>query len=183
VERLQIVAGETAREYARQQERILAEASDTLGVQPQDLPKTVSRFFDEWKTQQKRIEMLEAEIVRLRTSGGSGDAVEKDGIRYAIMEIDGDMKQLMTMLSELTRDISNPTLAVLGTREGGGKLIVASTEGTIAAKSHNAVEILNEISGHIGGGGGGSPTMAQGGGSNGEGIPAALGAARALLGV
>jgi len=183
VERLQIVAGETAREYARQQERILAEASDTLGVQPQDLPKAVSRFFDEWKTQQKRIEVLEAEIVRLRTSGGGGDAVEKNGVRYAIMEIDGDMKQLMTMLSQLTRDKSKPTLAVLGTRDGGGKLIVASTEGTIAAESHNAVEILNEISGHIGGGGGGSPTMAQGGGSNGEGIPAALGAARVLLGV
>ncbi len=183
VERLQIVAGETAREHARAQERLLNESSEVFGVSPENLPATVQRFFEEWKSQQKRIEILEAEIVRLRTSGGGGDAVEKDGIRYAIMEIDGEMKQMMTMLTQLTRDASKPTLAILGTRSGGGKLIVASTEGSLAAERHDAVEILNAIAGHIGGGGGGRPTLAQGGGSNGDGIPAALDAARQLLGL
>ena len=75
------------------------------------------------------------------------------------------------------------TLAVLGTRDGGGKLIVASTEGSIVAKKHDANEILAAIAGHIDGGGGGRPTMAQGGGSNPDGIPAALDAARDLLGL
>ena len=183
VERLQIVAGETAREHARIQERLLNESSEVLGVSPEDLPGAVSRFFDEWKSQQKKIESLEAEIVRLRTSGGGDGAIEKDGIRYALMEVDGDMKAVMSMLSQLTRDPQNPTLAVLGTRDGGGKLIVASTEGTIAAEKHDANEILGAIAGHINGGGGGRPTMAQGGGSNSEGIPDALEAARNLLGL
>ena len=183
VERLQIVAGETAREHARRQERLLGETSEILGVQPDDLPRTVSRFFDEWKSQQKRIESLEAEIVRLRTDGGGDAAVEKDGVRYVVMELGGDAKQMMAMLGELTRDPSTPTLAVLGSREGGGTLIVASTEDSIAAEQHNAVEILNAIAGHIGGGGGGRPTIAQGGGSNPDGIPDALDAARSLLGI
>jgi len=183
VERLQIVAGETAREHARAQERLLAESSDVLGVAPNDLPAAVSRFFEEWKLQQKKIESLESEIVRLRTSGGSDDAIEKDGIRYAVMEVNGDMKQMMTMLGQLTRDSSKPTLAVLGTRDGGGKLIVASTEDTIAAEMHDANKILKAIASHINGGGGGRPTMAQGGGSNPDGIPAALEAARKLLGL
>ena len=183
VERLQIVAGETAREHARVQERLLNESSEVLGVSPEDLPSAVSRFFDEWKSQQKKIESLEAEIVRLRTSGGGDVAIEKDGIRYAVMEVDGDMKAVMSMLSQLTRDPQNPTLAILGTRDGGGKLIVASTEGTIAAEKHDANEILGAIAGHINGGGGGRPTMAQGGGSNPDGIPEALEAARNLLGL
>ena len=183
VERLQIVAGETAREHARRQEHILSESSEILGVHPDDLPRTVSRFFEEWKSQQKRIESLEAEIVRLRTGGSGDSAVEKDGVRYVVMESEGDSKQMMTMLGELTRDASMPTLAVLGSREGGGTLVVASTEDSIAAERHNAVEILNAISGHIGGGGGGRPTIAQGGGSNPDGIPAALDAARSLLGI
>ena len=183
VERLQIVAGETAREHARAQERLLAESSEVLGVSPDDLPGAVSRFFEEWKSQQKKIESLEAEIVRLRTSGGGEDAVEKEGIRYAVMEVRGDIKALMTMLAQLTRDPQKPTLAVLGTRDGGGKLIVASTEGTSAAEKHDATKILRAISSHIDGGGGGSPTMAQGGGSNPDGIPAALDAARELLGL
>ena len=183
VERLQIVAGEPAREHARVQERLLNESSEVLGVSPEDLPSAVSRFFDEWKSQQKKIESLEAEIVRLRTSGGGDGAIEKDGIRYAVMEVDGDMKAVMSMLSQLTRDPQNPTLAILGTRDGGGKLIVASTEGTIAAEKHDANEILGAIAGHINGGGGGRPTMAQGGGSNPDGIPEALEAARNLLGL
>ena len=181
VERLQIVAGETAREHARRQEHILSESSEILGVHPDDLPRTVSRFFEEWKSQQKKIESLEAEIVRLRTGGGGDAVVERDGVRYVVMEAEGDSKQMMAMLGELTRDTSAPTLAILGSREGGGTLVVASTEDSIAAERHNAVEILNAIAGHIGGGGGGRPTMAQGGGSNPDGIPAALDEARSLL--
>ena len=86
MERLQIVAGETAREHAREQERLLKESSEVLGVPSEDLPSAVSRFFEVWKSQQKKIESLEAEIVRLRTSGGGDAAIERDGIRYAIME-------------------------------------------------------------------------------------------------
>jgi len=181
VERLQIVAGETAREYARRQERLLSEASEALGVQPDDLPRAVTRFFDEWKSQQKQIESLEAEIVRLRTSGGGDEAVEKDGIRYVVMEATGDLKSIQKMVGELTLDESKPTCAVVGSRDGGGKLIIALTEDTIASERHDATTILNAIASHIGGGGGGKPTFAQGGGSNGDGIPDALAAAREHL--
>ena len=72
-------------------------------------------------------------------------------------------------------------MCIRDSREDGGTLIVASTEGSIAAERHNAVEILNAIAAHIDGGGGGRPTIAQGGGSNPEGIPAALDEARSLL--
>ena len=99
------------------------------------------------------------------------------------MEIEGDIRALMSMLGHLTRDHEKPTLAILGTRDDGGKLIVASTEGSVAAERHNAVDILNSISVHINGGGGGGPTLAQGGGSNPDGIPAALDSARDLLGL
>ena len=181
VERLQIVAGDTAREHARKQERILSEASEILGVQSDDLPKAVQKFFQEWKSQQKMISNLEAEIVRLRTTGGGDEAIIRDGIRYVVMESSGDSKQLMKMLSELTRDESKPTLAIIGSRDGGGKIIVATTENTRASEMFNSVEILNSISSHINGGGGGRPTFAQGGGSRPEGIPAALEAARKIL--
>lgn len=181
VERLQIVAGETAREHARRQERLLNESAEVLGVSVDDLPKSVNRFFEEWKAQQKRIEALEAEVVRLRTSGGGDEAVEKGGVRYVVMEATGELKQMQKMVGELTRDATRPTVAVVGSREGGGKLIVAITEDTAAAEAHDAVHILRAIASHIGGGGGGRPTFAQGGGSSGEGLDAALEAARVLL--
>ena len=183
VERLHIVAGQAAMEHARNQEAILRNASDVFQVPVDELPATANRFFAEWKEQRKRIENLEAEIVRLRTSGGGNDMAEVDGVRVVIMEVDGDLKQMTKMLKELTLDNSKPTLAVLGSTVGGGKLMVATTEGTIASEKYNAVDILRGISSHINGGGGGRPTFAQGGGSNPDGLADALEAAKQLIGV
>ena len=183
VERLHIVAGQAAMIHARNQEDILRNTSDLFQVPVDDLPVTANRYLDEWKDQRKQIESLEAEIVRLRTSGGGDDIAEVDGIRVVIMEVDGDLKKMTKMLKELTLDSSKPTLAILGSRAGGGKLMVAVTEDSVASEKFNSVDILRGISSHINGGGGGRPTFAQGGGSNPDGLPAALEAARQLIGV
>ena len=183
VERLQVVAGESAREHSRKQERILSESSDILGVTPDDLPSTVKRFFDEWKSQQKTIRLLEEEITRLRTSGPDSSIVVKDGIRFSIMEVEGDLNKMKNMLGQLTRDPSIPTVAVLGSRIGGGKLVVAITEDSKASERYNALEIINQISPKISGSGGGNSTISQGGGKFGDGIPEALEAAKEIMGL
>ena len=183
VERLHIVAGEAALAYARSQDELLRSSAEVFGVHQDDLPKAAARFFKEWKEQRKTIEHLESEIVRLRTSGGGDASSELDGVRVVVMEIDGDLKSMTTMLKELTLDQNQPTLAVLGSRDGGGKLMVGITDGTVASERYNAVDLLRSISPHINGGGGGRPTFAQGGGSNADGLPDALQAARELLGL
>ena len=183
VERLHIVAGQAALNYARQQDALLREACELYGIPSADLPRTSERFYNEWKEQRKRIEQLEAEIVRLRTSGGGSDSQEVDGVRIVIMEAHGNLKKMTKMLKELTLDRQQPTLAVLGSREGGGKLMIAVTENTVASERYDAVVLLREIAPHINGGGGGRPTLAQGGGSNAEGLDAALDAARTSVGL
>ena len=85
------------------------------------------------------------------------------------------------MLKELTLDTSNPTLAILGSRVGGGKLMIATTEDTIASERYNAVDILRKISPLISGGGGGRPTFAKGGGSNPDGLDDDLNEAKNII--
>tara|TARA_B100001113_G_scaffold132216_1_gene108188 strand:+ start:1786 stop:4626 length:2841 start_codon:yes stop_codon:yes gene_type:complete len=182
VERLTIVAGQAALRFARQQDALLRAASEALSVTPEDLPRAAERFFTEWKDQQKRIKRMEQEIAKLRTSGGDGGSAMVDGVRVIVQEVDADLKQLTNMLGVMTRDPEQPTIAVLGSREGGGKLLVAVTEGTVAAERYDAVKVLRAIAPHIKGGGGGRPTFAQGGGSNPDGLPAALDEARSMLG-
>jgi len=183
VERLHIVAGQAALRYASDQDQILRQISEMYGVPNADLPRTSERFYNEWKEQRKRIESLEAEIVRLRTSGGGSDSQELDGVRIVIMEAHGNLKKMTKMLKELTLDADQPTLAVLGSKEGGGKLMIAVTENTVAAERYDAVALLREIAPHIRGGGGGRPTLAQGGGSHAEGLDDALAAARTSVGL
>ena len=183
VERLQIVAGNAARNYSREQEKLLRTSAEVFGVSTSDLPRTAERFFGEWKEQKRKIENLEAEIVKIKTSGGAGDEVTQvDGIRLVVMETHGTLKDMTKMLKELTLDESNPTLAVLGSKEGGGKLMVACTENSPASLKYNAVDILKSISPMIKGGGGGRPTFAQGGGSHPEGLEQALEEAKKLVG-
>jgi alanyl-tRNA synthetase len=182
VERLQIVAGKAALNYSRKQDDLIRQSAATFGVSESDLPKTSSRFFEEWKSQRKKIEQLEAEMIRLRTTGGEGsDSIEVDGVRIVIMEVDSDLKQMTKMVGELTLDSEKPTLAIIGSRNKGGKLLVAVTENSVASKKYDASKILEVIAKHIDGGGGGRPTFAQGGGANSEGIPNALSAAKTLV--
>ena len=181
VERLHIVAGQAALNYAREQDELLRRTVDIFGINSEDLPRTAERFFTEWKEQRKRIQHLEAEIVRIKTSGGDDSSHSKDGVRIVVMESDGDLKQMTKMLKELTLDTSNPTLAILGSRVGGGKLMIATTEDTIASERYNAVDLLRKISPLISGGGGGRPTFAQGGGSNPDGLDDALNEAKNIL--
>ena len=97
------------------------------------------------------------------------------------MESDGGLKNMSKMLKELTLDETKPTLAILGSKDGGGKLMVATTENSIASERYNSVEILRTIIPHISGGGGGRPTFAQGGGSNPDGLQDSFDAAKTFL--
>ncbi len=98
VERLHIVAGDAALAYARAQDELVRASSEVFGVHGDDLPKAAARFFKEWKEQRKLIEHLESEIVRLRTSGGGDASTDIDGVRVVVMEIDGDLKSMTTMV-------------------------------------------------------------------------------------
>ncbi len=58
VVRLIFMAGENALKYVWNEEHFLKSACNILRVEPQDLPKTVQRFFNEWKDQQGLIRKL-----------------------------------------------------------------------------------------------------------------------------
>ena len=182
VERLVIMAGDAAREHSRRQSELLTASASVLGVQPEDLPEAVERFFNEWKEQKKAIENLRAEITRIKTEGGSS-TIRKDGIRYALIEMDGEFKDLMATLGELTRNPDEPTVAILASKTGGAKIVVAITENSAASQRHDASKLVEAMAPEIKGSGGGRSTMAQASGSYSEGIEAAMGIARSELGI
>ena len=99
------------------------------------------------------------------------------------MEMEGDFKDLMSTLGELTRNPDDPTVAVLTSKTGGAKIVVAITENSVASQRHNASKIVEAMAPEIKGSGGGRPTMAQASGSYSEGVEAAMEIARSELGV
>ncbi|RLG14122.1 MAG: alanine--tRNA ligase [Candidatus Nanohalarchaeota archaeon] len=62
VVRLIFTSGNSALNYLRQQEDILTECCGILNVEKEHLPRTVKRFFEEWKKQRKDIKKMKKHI-------------------------------------------------------------------------------------------------------------------------
>ncbi len=155
IERIEFAAGLAAVQYNHQVETLLARSAEVLSVQQENLPPTVSRFFEEWKEQKKEIERLSKRLVELEVQNISLENVS--GVPVLVRRIDLPPRELTPIAS--------------GIAEKGGVAFLASSLGervhvVIASGSPavNAGEIVSEISALLGGKGGGTPKLGQGGG-------------------
>lgn len=172
VERIEFSAGEAAVLRVQERDEILRSASDVLRVPAEQLPRTASRFFEEWKSQQKEIEQLKEELAFSRLAGLADGAVDVSGLRVVARDLgEADVDALLkaaTLLAD--RDL----VAVLGGTSGGTAKLVAAVGKTGLAAGAKAGEIIRSAAKLLGGGGGGRPELAQGGGPDAGGMKAAL---------
>jgi len=168
VERLTFSAGTAAIEATQATENALYETADALDVDPQDVPETAIRFFDEWKARGKRIEELQEELAEARAAGGDGgEEIEVGETTAVVRRIDADMDELRATANALVED---GNIAVLGSVANGAQFVVGVPDGSAV----NAGEVVSELAGRVGGGGGGPPDFAQGGGPDAEKLDEAL---------
>jgi alanyl-tRNA synthetase len=161
VERLEFASGIAAIKNNQEHDRWLEEASSIVSVRPDQLPKTVKRFFEEWKKQRK-------ELQKMPVASSSGEGVQKsvDMIKpikigdYDLYRkvIDIDMKRLIITAKKLLK--KDGSIVVLGTRMDGAKIIIGRT----ADIDINCNEVMQGTVKILGGKGGGAPDFARGGG-------------------
>jgi len=175
VVRLTFAAGDAAIEATQRTEDALYDAAAVLDVDPEAVPETAERFFEEWKERGKRIEQLKEEIAEIRASGGGeGETVEIGGREAVVQRLDGDMDELRATANALVEDGS---IAVLGSGVDGAQFVVAVPDGIPV----DAGEVVDELARRVGGGGGGPPDFAQGGGPDGDALAEALREAPEIL--
>jgi alanyl-tRNA synthetase len=169
VERLVFAAGEAAIEHAQETEDALRAAAETFDVDPQDVPETAARFFEEWKERGKQIESLKRELAAARAAAGADEAREVDlgDVTAVIRRLDGDMEELRATANAI---VEEGQVAVLGSGSDGATFVVAVPDGVAV----NAGEVVAELATMVGGGGGGPPDFAQGGGPDAEALDEAL---------
>ncbi len=153
--RFEFTAGESALEYVQGVERILKDASSILRVEPSKLPKTVERFFEEWKERGKEIERLKKEIAKIKAEKLLENAEEFDSIKVVCDVIDASMDEMVKIAEEL---VKAKAVGVLMNTEGKVKVVAFS--GTDV----DARDIMREVGKRIKGGGGGRKEIAQGAG-------------------
>jgi alanyl-tRNA synthetase len=163
VERIIFAAGMASVAHVQHQHELLRESSDVLRVFPEQLPKTVKRFFEEWKAQKKTIEKM-----RMQGAGPSFEEIlekaEKVGEIRIIIQVKEEADKMdyeeLVALGRKAYEQKN-VLCILGCNYEGPKIIVARSKDL----DINSVDLAKAAGKILGGGGGGKPEFAQAGGS------------------
>jgi alanyl-tRNA synthetase len=172
VVRLEYAAGLAAVREIQRRDKLLKESCNVVSVLPDDLPKTVTRFFSEWKTLRKEVAQLSKyrALVESRQIKEVGEEVH--GVKIVTNITSLDMKGLIAVGRDLVKGKS--TVGVFAGVEPdpskGVKLIVVRTPDV----NINCVNVLKVACEVIGGRGGGKPDFAQGGGPERAKVPEAI---------
>jgi alanyl-tRNA synthetase len=154
IERIEFTAGLAAIFYMQHLETLVASSSEVLSVQPDNLPSSVSRFFNEWKDQKKDIDRMSTRLVELEMQTIIAESIL--GVSVVIRRIDLPAKELAALATSVS--------------EKGGVALIAGAGDTVRVvltsgdSRVNAGEIISQVCSLLGGKGGGKPAMAQGGG-------------------
>ncbi|MDD1683018.1 MAG: alanine--tRNA ligase [Methanoregula sp.] len=154
IERIEFAAGIAAIYYMQHLEGIVTSSAAVLSVQEENLPATVSRFFNEWKDQKKDIEKMSQKLVELEMQ--TLVAEKEGGISVVVKRIDLPQKELALLAASISE---KGGVALLAGSGDSVRVVLASGDNRV-----NAGEIIGQVCGMVGGKGGGKPTMAQGGG-------------------
>ena len=161
VERIEFAAGEAAVRASQERDELLGQAAAVLRVLPEQLPKTASRFFQEWKDQQKEIERLEEKLAQESLKSLSREGQTIDGLKVVVQKM--GQAEIEEMLKAATLLADADCVAILGSEAGK---VVASVGRSGLSRGVKAGSIVKAAAAVLGGGGGGKPDLAQGGGPN-----------------
>jgi alanyl-tRNA synthetase len=185
VRRIEALTAQAARANANNLARLAKATASELRVPIEEMPARVAALLDE----RKRIERELSEAKKKLAMGGrDGSAVGDDGVesvggvKVMAKALTGvEAKDLRSLADEGKKKLgSGVVILVANDPDGKAALVVGVTNDLTS--TNNAVQMVQAGVIELGGkGGGGRPDMAQGGGPNGDAVPAALAAIKKLV--
>jgi len=173
VVRIEFSAGIAAVKNIQRIEMLLEDSSSTLSVPAEQLPKTVQRFFEEWKRLTKEVKELKLGSMDPESLLAKAEAVGK--VKLVAVQADMGMNEMIGAAKDIT-DRTPSVVIFVGVTEGQGAQVVVARSANVDI---DAREVVKEAAKVLGGKGGGKVAMAQGGGPLGSRATEALEKAKA----
>ncbi|MEJ7599405.1 MAG: alanine--tRNA ligase [Kofleriaceae bacterium] len=178
VRRIEAVTGAGALDYLRRLEDELARTGASLKAQPFEVASRVDKLVADQRALDRELGKLKQ---RLASGGGGRDllaeAVVIKGIKVLAAAVDVDDAKVLRDTGDQLRDqLGSGVIVLAGTGGTEVKLIAMVTKDLVGKVQ--AGKLLGEVAAQLGGRAGGKPDMAQGGGKDVAGVPAALAHAR-----
>ena len=173
VRRIEAVAGERALDWIRDEEARLARIAALVKGAATDADERVAQLVERSRKLEKELEQLKAKLASSAGSDLMDKAVEVDGVKVLAAKLDGaDPKSLRDTMDQLKNKVGSGVVLLATESDGKVNLIAGVTKDL--TDRFKAGDLVKAAAEKVGGRGGGRPDMAQAGGTDPAGIPAAL---------
>ena len=173
VRRIEGITGASALEWIEADEERLLRLAGLLKGGREDVDERVTQLIERARRLEKELEQLKAKAAGAAGQDLAAQAVDIQGIKTLAARLDGvDPKSLRVTLDQL-KDKLGSAVVVLATESDGKVSLVAGVTKDLTDRL-KAGDLIREVAEKVGGKGGGRPDMAQAGGSDPAGLPAAL---------
>jgi alanyl-tRNA synthetase len=173
IRRIEAVTGEGALAWVQATNAKLLAAASALKTAPEELPSRIAQVQDQVKLLEKEVTALKSKL-----ASGQGDelvskAIDVKGIKVLAATMEGaDVTSLRETVDKLKDKLQTAAIVLASVADGKVSLIAGVTKD--ATGKVKAGELVNFVAQQVGGKGGGRPDMAQAGGTDPSGLPAAL---------
>ncbi len=181
VRRIEALTGANVMAYYKAMEENLAKAVAAAKATPATLTEKIQHMQAEIKALSSENESLKSKAAKDALGDVMSQVVEVKGVKLLATSVDGvDMNGLRDLGDQLKEKLGDGVVVILSNQDGKVNMIAMATDGAVKAGAH-AGNLIKGIAALVGGGGGGRPNMAQAGGKNPAGIPAAIAEATKVL--
>ncbi|MEJ3654842.1 alanine--tRNA ligase [Actinomycetes bacterium KLBMP 9759] len=184
VRRVEALVGLDAFRFLSKEHVLVSSIADQLKARPEDLPERINSLVERLRTAERDLEKVRADAV-LSSAGSLAEGAEDvDGIALVAVEVPGGVagNDLRALASDVRARLgARPGVVALFSADVGKVAFVVATTQAARDRGIAAGKLVPAFGPSVGGRGGGKPDLAQGGGTEPAGIPAALDALRAAL--
>ena len=177
IRRVEAVTGDNALAWVQAQEATIAAAAAALKAPAAEIEARIAQLIESAKTAERELAKLKAKLAASAGDDLAGGAVDVKGAKVLATMLDGaDAKGLRETLDKLKDKLGSAAIVLSAVVDGKVSLIAGVTADLTAKVK--AGELVNHVARQVGGKGGGRPDMAQAGGTDPAGLPAALASVR-----
>ena len=181
VRRIEALTSKGLMKYYSELEEKLHEAAKLLKTTPDQLNTKIAHLQSENKELSSEVESLKSKLAKDAIGDVMEQVEEVNGVKLLAVSLeDMDMNGLRELGDQLKEKIEDGVIVIASNAGGKVSLMVTVTDSAMKKGAH-AGNLIKAIAVLVGGGGGGRPNMAQAGGKNPDGIPAALAKAKEVL--
>ncbi|MBO4538077.1 MAG: alanine--tRNA ligase, partial [Erysipelotrichaceae bacterium] len=165
------------------QQRMLEEAAADLKVTSLGaVNEKIRNLIQDNSLLNKTISELKSKLSAAEGDEMLNKAVEKDGLKFLIAQVDNDNSELKPLADQLISKLHEGVVLVYNDRDNK-QMFVSSCSDKAVEKGYRAGDIIKTVCAVCGGNGGGRPTMATGGGKDSGKIAEAIRTLKESLGL